>query len=290
MRDLMGKVVWLAGILLLSSSCGGGGAEISIGLNLRDLCQRTISGESEQRCVDDSVCAGGYCWRPAATSCSGDDDCSGDDNLCVNGHCEQACEADANCPEGFLCTNGKCQKRGYCRLCQTDGNCQAGQNCDHGWCHDVCSADADCANGMRCAGGVCRRPHIDGTDFNFCNTGSSDLEVYLDQTVLYGNDDACAFARFTWMPGDQSTVVLPPDDCGLNLRVEFVPPDQGEYYAFLEIHSNAGNVNPLPILLHGQAVEAACDGDLDGECQPPCSSSEEDFSTLLTQKPQPSCQ
>jgi len=275
---------------VLSGGCSGSsGAEISVDVNVRNLCQSPVSGEIETRCVDDSQCGGGFCWRADPQTCTGDDDCPGNDNLCSNGHCQQACTDDATCQVGFLCTNNLCQKRGFCRNCQTDGNCGAGESCDHGWCHKDCSADADCAASEHCSGGLCRKPRIDGTDFNICNTGSQDLTVYIDQTKLYGQSDACAFANWTWSPADQASVTLGPDDCGLNLRVEFAPSDIGDYHAYIEIYSNASNKNPMPIVVYGQAVEAACEESKDGTCEPACSFTEEDAQKLIDAKDDPGC-
>jgi len=360
--------------------CGDNGPEISVGVNVRNLCQTPVSGENEDRCVDDSQCNGGFCWRPDPQACTGDNDCLGDDDVCTGGHCEQACTDDANCELGSLCTcgargfchfchvkedcaatescdngrchvtcadqstceateaceNGWCQetctvdidcgaahkcdnqlckedcsadsdcaagehckdgsctnslclKRGFCRNCQTDGNCGDGESCDHGWCHKNCSADGDCAVSEHCVGGICRKPRIDGTEFNICNTGNKDLTVYLDQAKLYGQSDACAFANWSWAPAGQASVKLGPDDCGLNLRVEFSPSEVGDYHAFIEIYSNASNSNPMPIVLYGQAVEAACEESLDGNCLPACSFTEEDAQNLIDAKDDPGC-
>ncbi len=409
---------WIITVTLLAFGaanigCGDSGPEISVGVNVRNLCQTPVSGEIETRCVDDSQCNGGFCWRPDPQACAGDDDCPGDDKVCTAGHCEQACTNDANCRVGFLCTcrqrgfchfchvnedcadpetcdngichkkcldqnqcaatevcedgwcqhqqtcltdsdcgaaekcenkqchgsclidgdcaadehcdgepgekaccniqlcyedcsadsecaagehckegvctNSLCLKRGFCRNCQTDGNCGAGETCDHGWCHKSCSADGDCAVSEHCTGGVCRKPRIDGTEFNICNTGNKDLTVYLDQTKLYGQSDACAFANWSWAPAGQASVELGPDECSLNLRVEFSPSEIGDYHAFIEIYSNASNSNSMPIVLYGQAVEAACEESLDGSCEPACSFTEEDAQKLIDAKDDPGC-
>ena len=288
MRKLSASLVW---VLLMSglamTGCGSDGPEIAVGLNVRDLCQRTVSGEPENRCVSDDNCGGNVCWRPAPASCTTVEDCEGDEE-CTGGECIQACTDDANCREGFLCTESVCQKRGYCRECLSNANCGAGE-CDHGWCHPTCSSDGDCGAGFFCTGGFCRKPHIDGTSFNFCNNGSKDLEVYLDQTKLYGEADACAYARWEWVPADQTTVVLGPDECSLYLKVQFTPPDTGEYFGYMEIMSNSGSNNPLPLLIHGQAVEAACEEALDAVCEPVCTSTDEDYADIIANRPEPSC-
>ncbi|MBW1811822.1 MAG: hypothetical protein JRJ19_14565 [Deltaproteobacteria bacterium] len=269
-------------------NCGSSGPEITLSLNVRDLCQRTVSGEQEDRCVTDDICPGTeFCWRPDTQYCSIDDDCSGVDNHCVNGDCE--CIDDANCQAGFLCTGNLCLKRGYCRECASDANCAAGA-CDHGWCHTPCSANAECESSQRCTGDFCRNAHIDGTEFNFCNTGTKDLEVYLDQTKLLGNADACAMAEWAWVPADQTTVTLPPEDCSLYLSVQFTPPDVGDYYAYIEVYSNATNWNPLPLLIHGNVVEAACNENLDAICDP-CTAEDatEPYKNIIEDRPEPTC-
>jgi hypothetical protein len=285
-------VVWLfCGSL---AACGGG-PEIKVDLNVRNLCQRAVSGESETRCVGNDQCSGGFCWFLPAPTCGSDNDCPGDDNKCTGGHCEQDCTSDATCPSGSLCIGNLCQKRGYCRKCQTDGNCASGEKCDHGQCHKACLADGDCPSNTFCTAGFCRRPHTSGTEINFCNTGSGDLEIRVKETKLLGKADACAFKRIEWalVGGNVGEVVtLKQDSCDLTMRALFTPPEAGDYYAMVEVYSNASNFSVLPIVLHGQAVEAACDVNLDVTCTPECKFSENDpqLQDILNNRPEPSCQ
>ena len=277
-----GRFVAVTGCLAMfggvfAGGCGGGGPRINVALSARNLCQVPVSGESETRCTSDEGCGGGFCWFPEMPVCGGPDDCL-QDWSCSDGHCTRSCNAPAECGEGFVCLNGSCSRNGYCRECQSDANCPSGK-CDFGHCHATCSTDSDCTETERCTGGLCRRPVVGGTDFNFCNVGDSNLEIYIDKTELMGSDDACAFAKMIW-DSTEPTVVLPPDDCSLNLRVEFAPPAPGDYYALIRIHSNDPNPeptgNPMWIMLYGQAVEAPCNEDIDGACSP-CTIRDTDF-------------
>ncbi len=297
-----GLILLLLTGTLLYSACGGdNGAEIVVDLSHRDLCQKAVSGEQEERCATDDACAvEQFCWRAERAACTVDADCPADANKCdilakvcrhqcanedncVDGY---KCTDDANCAAGYLCTAGLCQIRGHCRQCQSDGNCPvATEGCDHGWCHTICTSHADCDSAMRCSAGFCRKPIV--ADINFCNYGNKDLVVDLDQTKLFGNADACAFGEWAW--GDESTNTFSPDDCSMNLRVFFAPPDVGDYYALIEVYSNATNFSPLWLTFHGQAVEAECNEDLDAACLPVCTSGEADFQPLLDDHPEPSC-
>ncbi len=283
-------VVW--GLL---AACGGG-PEIKVDLNVRNLCQVAVSGESESRCTADANCSQGFCWRPELPTCNSDGDCPNSGEKCTGGHCQKDCSEDANCSTGMLCTGGICQKRGYCRECQTDGNCNNGFKCDYGHCHKICGQDGDCPVGVLCTAGVCRRPHTAGTEINFCNTGSGTLEVYVSQTKLFGEQDACAFSRIEWALIDADsvpdTVQLKSEECLLTMRALFTPPQKGDYYAVIEVHSNATNMAVLPIALHGQAVEAACDPNLGEVCTPECKFTADDpqLAKILQNRPTPNCQ
>lgn len=242
----------------LVGGCGSeGGPKITVNLNVRNLCNYgIIPVEAETRCNigDDSDCAADeYCWEP---------DPVGD----------------------FSYT------RGFCRTCETDANCDMGLSCDHRFCHKPCTTDADCTDqtGTYCTGGFCREAHIDGTQFTISNEGDKDLEVYVDQTELFGNDDACVFHRLEWSPEGQGTVTLAPDD-SLYLNVKFTPPETGSFRGFFEIHSNASNIEPLQIFMCGQAVEAPCQESIDGPCPSCTSCTFDDFEQLRENKPKPSC-
>jgi len=285
MLFLFSQVLLVAGV-----GCGGGGPQISAGLSGRNLCEKTISGEDELRCKTDAACndVDLFCWRPEPQSCTGDEDCPGDDNLCVGGYCEQECTEDANCDAGYLCTEGVCLKRGYCRECQTDGNCEMGKQCDHGWCHATCSADGDCDSGKRCTGGFCRTAHV--AEFSFCNYGTGVLEIYTDQTKLYGEEDACAFSEWSWVPAGEDTLTMAENECTVYLQILFMPEEIGDYYAYIEVPSNSSKDNPFPVPLHGQVVEAECSKSLDAICEPPCIFNEETFKDIVDNKPDPGCE
>lgn len=228
------------------------GPVIAPDVNVRNLCNYNVSVESEARCQNDADCTGQnqFCWFS---------------------------------PEAHFL-----DKKGFCRECESDAQCDVGLECDHGWCHKPCTDSAPCQSNEFCTGGFCRKPHVQGTEINFCNDGNKDLEVYLDQVVLHGNDDACVFSRFEWSPAS-GTVVLAPDDCGLYLNVKFTPEDVGGFRGFIKIPSNSIKNNPLLIFMCGQAVESVCNVSEDQTC-PDCTSClQEDFEALIENEPVPDC-
>lgn len=257
MRALSCLVVFALVVPLgLAAGCGSDdGPKIEVNLNVRNLCNYgIIPVEAETRCDEDTECAADeYCWTP---------DDVGDFSYA----------------------------RGFCRKCEMDGNCDMGFGCDHRFCHKPCTTDTDCSDqaGTFCTGGFCREAHIDGTQFTISNSGNKDLEVYVDQTELFGNDDACVFNRLEWSPAGESTVTLAPDE-SLYLNVKFAPPETGSFRGFLEIHSNATNIDPLLILMCGQAVEAPCQESIDGPCPACTSCTPDDFEQMLESHPQPNC-
>lgn len=228
------------------------GPRIFVDVNIRNLCNYGVSVEVETRCITNDDCGGTqFCWGS---------------------------------PESHF-------SKGFCRDCETDAQCPTGEGCDHGWCHTRCTQSTqlqDCPAGEYCTGGFCRKPHTVGGEFELGNAGTENLEVYLNQTRLYGNREACVFSRFEWVP-DQPTVILAPDEFGLYLLVRYTPADVGEFRGVLEIHSNAVNYNPLYIFLCGQAVEAVCYISEDFSCPDCASCLQADFEEILSQKPEPDC-
>jgi len=239
---------------LLATGCGTDeeGAEIEVDLNVRNLCNYNVSVETETRCLQDSDCTGANqtCW------------------FSTEPHFQD--------------------KKGFCRECESDASCDVGLQCDHGWCHKPCTSDDDCETNQFCTGDFCRKPHVEGTEFNFCNRGNKDLEVYLDQVTLHGNDEACVFSRFEWSP-PSGTVTLAPDDCSLYLNAKFTPKDVGEFRGFIKIPNNSINHNPLIILMCGQAVESVCSVSDDETCPECASCTEADFEGILGSEPTPNC-
>ncbi len=237
-----------------TSGCGTteDGPVIAPDVNVRNLCNFNVSVETEDRCMENSDCAGQYqsCWFS---------------------------------PEAHFQ-----DKKGFCRECEDDGGCSGTTKCDHGWCHEVCTSDGNCQSNEFCTGGFCRKPHGAGSAISICNDGNKDLEVYLDQATLHGNEDACVFSRFEWAPAG-GTATLAPDDCGLYLNVKFTPNDVGEFRGFIKIPSNSIKHNPLLIFLCGQAVESVCSESQDGTC-PGCTSClQEDFTAMIENEPVPDC-
>jgi len=242
---------------LLGLACSDGGKDgpvIEVDVNAKHLCGFGVINGTEDRCEDHADCPGGnmFCWDSGETH----------------------------------------HTRGFCRECETDGECPPGLLCDHNWCHTPCTqTDPDCNahDGWYCTAGFCRKPHHEQMTVSFCNAGNKDLEVYLDQTRLYGPTEACVFSRWEWMPAGQDTVVLAPDECGLYLNVKFTPLDVGMHRGFMEVHSNSIEYNPLLVLLCGEAVNAICQAAVDGDC-PDCGSCiDEDFTQMLSQHSEPDC-
>jgi hypothetical protein len=244
-------------VLLIAFLAGCGTTEdgpiIAPDVNSRNLCNYNVSVENEDRCNTVDDCTGTQtCW--------------------------------------FSSEPHFVDKKGFCRECLDDGACDVGLQCDHGWCHKPCTADADCETSEFCTGSFCRRPHMQGTEINFCNDGNKDLEVYIDQVTMHGADDACVFSRFEWSPAGQATVTLPPDDCGLYLNIKFTPKDVGGFRGFFKIPSNSiKGRNPLYFFMCGQAVESVCSVSEDETC-PECTSClEEDFEDMIENEPIPNC-
>ncbi len=281
-------------ILVLGLVCGpllagcGGEPRIEVVQNLRNLCNFTVSGVlDEGRCTNDAACnqiEDDFCWQPepeGAVGCTGHADC-GEDEVCYKNFCYLACETDADCeglhgyPECFA--NGDlegtkaCRSHGYCRLCGHDGQCETGV-CDNGWCREECSADVDCDTGLRCTGGLCRPPH--STEFSLCNVGDRKLKIHAGETAVRGEADAVVFCDYEWSDAEDP-IVVSPGDCAY-LQVRFRPPEVGEYRAWIDVYSNDDTLNPLSLLLCGQAVAAECKESLDGECSKCIFCSEDGF-------------
>ncbi len=237
----------LSALLFMSIACGSSGPVIEVDdVNVRNLCNFSVSGEDEERCNLD----------PLGTCTMGDQFCW-----------------DAEDPE-YL-------SQGFCRECAADNNCAAGESCDHGWCHADCSAHGDCAAGEKCVGGSCRTPHF--TDFSFSNSGSGDLEVYVSQTTLEGDAGACVFTDLVWSkPGDP--IIVGPEDSVL-LRVYFLPPDVGEFHGIINIMSNDSAMPSLPLFMCGQALESVCTRSVDAQCYDCAECVESVFEPLMGQDP-----
>ncbi|MBN2498568.1 MAG: hypothetical protein JXR96_28515 [Deltaproteobacteria bacterium] len=178
------RIVVLGMCTLLLLACGSSSPRIEMDdVNVRNLCNIGVNGESEDRCdLAAPECPGSlFCWDPQ------------DEQLV----------------------------QGFCRECMDDNNCEAGEECDHGWCHATCSQHGDCGTNEMCVGGLCRHPYT--TEFSFSNSGSGDLEIYKSQTTLKGESDACAYTEVVWSIGgdpvvlgtDESVMLriyfLPPD-------------------------------------------------------------------------------
>ena len=226
--------------------------------NVKHLCGFGVINATEDRCNDHGECDSQYCWFS-----------------------DQPHHTD-----------------GFCRQCANDGECPGGLECDHNWCHTPCSQTSDCGGeeNVFCTAGYCRKAHYEQSTFNFCNAGNRDLEVYISQTKLYGPAQACTFSRWEWVPEGLDTVTLAPDECNLYLNIKFTPPDVGVSRGFIEILSNSievnpqgSVVNPLPLLLCGDAVEAICQVAIDDQCPDCASCTAEDFTTMMAERSEPDC-
>jgi hypothetical protein len=248
-------LAFLIACLAFGAAIGCGSTEdgprFLVDLNLRDLCNYNVSVETESRCMVD-------------------DDCSGQNQFC------------------WFSTEAHFKdKKGFCRECEDDGACDMGLKCDHGWCHMLCTADVDCDATEFCTGSFCRKPHK-GIEFSFSNRGNKDLDVYLDQVTLHGNDEACVFSRFEWAPAG-GTATLAPGDFSLYLNVKFTPKDVGEFRGFIKIPNNSIDFSPMLIFMCGQAVESVCSVSADDTCPECASCLQEDFTAILESEPTPDC-
>jgi len=263
--------------------------------------------DGEQNGGETDVDCGGSCGPCGdGGGCSTGDDCSS--GRCISGICRPqpllliglnarvlfgrtvSGEPEDRCSDSSQCSAGQfCQwldaepgeKSGYCRECD-DGGCEPGAVCDRGWCHATCTADTECGAGQRCTNGICRKPHR--AEFVLCNTGGGELNVDADHAELLGGADACAFARWQWA-GETGPGAVAPGACTA-LQILFTPPEPGLYRARLDLLTDDPGLARLPLMLCGEAVEAACDPRLDGQCPDFMPCGEEQFTGL---GPAPAC-
>jgi hypothetical protein len=249
---LVGSSVVLLGL----GACGGkAGPVLDVDdVNVRNLCNKIVSGETEERCDLQNPA----CVNPAP--------------LCLAP------------PAGLN------SERGFCRQCESAAQCAVGLACDYGWCHQECAQDSDCTltAGTQCIEGFCRRPHF--TDFAFSNTGDENVLIDLAASRLLGAADACAYSRIEWSIADpdaiQGDVLRVKPSQGVHLRVYFRPTGTGFFRGRIDVVSNSETHNPLPLLLCGQSVDAACAPGLGDTC-PDCVSNctEADFRDLPLSPP-----
>ena len=118
-------------------------------------CQR------ESECVDDEICVDGYCEE---VECEDNNDCpSGyccaDNELC--GPC--SCNTEDDCAAGFICVDGECQDA----YCGADGQCPTDYICIDGTCQDLdCSQGQECPEGYQCTDGKCTE--VECLDDRYC--------------------------------------------------------------------------------------------------------------------------
>ncbi|MCL2012405.1 MAG: hypothetical protein FWG75_06435 [Cystobacterineae bacterium] len=145
--------------------CENGGTTCSTGL----VC---VNGT----CVADALCEDGGTICPFGQACVnrhchaicvGNGDCSGTNELCINGVCRTP-------DEPALC-NPPCNNPQICvdNACQTPGS-------------GLCEEDNDCFDGRVCQGGICRRPTPEA-----CTPacGQGQICVYHNRTQSYGCRD-----------------------------------------------------------------------------------------------------
>jgi len=254
MRTVACFLILLAGsFVACSSDDGPNGPAIEVDVNVKHLCGFAVINEAEDRCQEHGDCPGGdlFCWDSG---------------------------------ESY-------HTAGFCRECEDNNQCPSGTQCDHNWCHTPCTAtspDCDAYANWYCTGGFCRKPHDEQTTFGFCNDGNKDLEIYADQTRLYGPAGACVFSRWEWSPAGQATITLAPEECAF-LNVKFTPEDVGVHRGFIEILSNSNEHATLPLLLCGEAVEAVCQAAVDNECPDCASCTADDFTSMMSAHNEPDC-
>lgn len=203
---------------------------------------------------------------------------------CVNLRCHKKCAAAGDCENSSLfCLTGYCQvsgfcvANGYCRQCSADSNCPVNQKCDHGFCANTCTADSGCtAKEEFCVSGGCRKPQ--SRTVSFTNSRKDSIDIFPDQVKLHGDNDACAFNRWSWnvKVNDQWTVTTSKITLKMNetaiLKVYFRPGDLGQFRAALTIPNTGPKLKDgspyILVPVCGQALEAPCEtGDKCAVCQ-----------------------
>lgn len=141
----------------------GAAAQVSVE---RQNCGQPCSGDGDcnagllcRESRDDDVCV----RRPdGGGSCSRNEQCSNNLDLCRNGRCENQsncnrCSAAADCPSGDACRNGNCGE------CNRDRDCRSNERCRNGRCKrgggggggNDCNRNSDCPRKKRCRNGRC---------------------------------------------------------------------------------------------------------------------------------------
>jgi hypothetical protein len=85
--------------------------------------------------------------KPPSTTCTNDNQCSGDTPKCLAGKCQKPCSDDATCGEGNYCNQGACapdtRPKTICTT-QDKSACKETQSCVDGFCKYPCQKDNDC--------------------------------------------------------------------------------------------------------------------------------------------------
>lgn len=109
-----------------------------------------------------SACFGGDSNLPLGSSCTEDDDCSGD-LVCQYGRCRSVCDFDHECPDGAYCV--AVPDDPDVRVCtlvdegcgESGGRCPEGLECIDGACLNPCDPNVDdvCGDGRECINEFC---------------------------------------------------------------------------------------------------------------------------------------
>jgi hypothetical protein len=169
------------GLVCFNMKCGMGSTgyaptgKVCVALQCRDntdcITPLTCSG-GKCVCSQDMDCGfGRRCVSGACVTCSQDSDCTGTDQVCVNGACRNKCIDNFDCADFYTCEGGRCTFSG----CKADKDCAVStrdsrSKCDMTakTCFLPCSADVECGTttggawfGQVCSKGRCENVGCD---------------------------------------------------------------------------------------------------------------------------------
>jgi hypothetical protein len=123
-----------------SSECGAG--YVCVNQQCVHACDATHPCTGSSACGPDGFCHEVF---PPPSRCVVNADCSGANNVCIDGTCWQGCAIDADCPTGDYCNGGVCRLDDRPNpACGTGRPCAAGSVCHNGACRSPCTMDAEC--------------------------------------------------------------------------------------------------------------------------------------------------
>ena len=158
-------------------------------------CAAECTADSD--CDRGHVCRDGFCVEPTEPVptptpgvCETNEDCDGDDLVCLDGVCTLTeepggCTDDAECGEGRVCVDGECRDEE--NTCQFSTECGEGRICVNERCTTGCTDDAECIEGQVCEEGYCIDEPPPVTPECVQNEDCDDGQICLDGTCF----DAC---------------------------------------------------------------------------------------------------